>query len=1212
MPREAVLQAAFNRGIVSRLSLARTDIKRVALSAEIQTNWMPRVLGSMMLRPGLGYIDSTRANGFAVHLPFIFSLEDTAILELTDAKARVRIDEAVVTRPAVSTAVVNDGFTLADPGFNKLANPATLPAASGSGVAFSADGQLMAVVNSAGTAPTLAIYSISGTTFTKLSDPASLPPGSCSDVAFSPNGQFLAVSSGTSPFVTIYSISGTGAGATFTKLADPATLPAGTALGVAFSPNSDFLAVAHGTTPFVTIYSISGTTFTKLANPASLPAAGGNGVAFNQAGTFLAVAHSTTPFVTIYSISGSTFTKIADPASLPASTGNAVAFSRDGLHMAVGHATTPFVTIYSISGTTFTKLSNPATLPDSAGNSVAFSSDNQFLCVATSTTQFLTLYQYLSGVWTKIADPGTLPAGGADACAFSANNRFLAIAHATTPFITIYEAYTWLDLDQAGATSSYLGSNLLALTGTLYTEAKRVQAVSLLNADKNIEHALNITVSTGPVKFRVGSTFGAEDLIGETMLEEGYHSLAFTPTTNLFFIQVSGATQYTTLVDTITVAGAGDMELVTPFLTADLRNIRWQQSADVIYLACDGYPQYKIQRRGARSWSLVYYRPADGPFRDQNTSFITISTSALTGTANLTASQDIFRPGHQGALFKVRSIGQTVQLSATGANQFSSDIRVTGVGTARSITVVRSGTWSATVTLQRSLTAPGSWTDVATFTTNGTATYTDDLDNQVVYYRIGVKTGDYTSGTAVLTLSYASGGLDGIMRISRYTSGFQVAGQILQPFGALTASENWSEGAWSSYRGFPTAVGLFESRLEWAGKDKVWGSVVDAFESFDPEVEGDSGPFARSIGEGPVDKFAWLLALQRLILGAEMAEFSAKSSNFDEPLTPSNFNLKASSTQGSAPVPAVKIDNTGIFADRSATKLFQLSYNVDTYDYGASDLTLLCPELLEAGVVRIAVQRRPDTRVHVVLADGTAGIMVLEPGEEVTCWVTVETDGLIEDVVILPGAPEDKVYYTVNRTINGVTKRYLEKWALESEGRGAVLTKLADSFKVYQGAATATITGAGHLEGKTVTVWADGIDVGTKVVSGGQFTLDVAASTVVYGLYYEALFKGTKLAYAAGGGTALNRRKRLIALGLTLADTHAQGLEVGDDFTNMVDLPSVEAGQVVDPNSIWSEFEYDLFAINSTWKVDSRLCLRAASPRACTVLGASMVIETNG
>ena len=108
MATERPILLAFNRGIVDRLALARIDLKRMALSAAVQTNWMPRVLGSMMLRPGLGYTGSTRNNAQAKHFPFVFSTSDIALLELTDSVLRVKLSETPITRPAV-TAVVSNG-----------------------------------------------------------------------------------------------------------------------------------------------------------------------------------------------------------------------------------------------------------------------------------------------------------------------------------------------------------------------------------------------------------------------------------------------------------------------------------------------------------------------------------------------------------------------------------------------------------------------------------------------------------------------------------------------------------------------------------------------------------------------------------------------------------------------------------------------------------------------------------------------------------------------------------------------------------------------------------------------------------------------------------------------------------------------------------------------------------------------------------------------
>ncbi len=42
---------SFNRGVVSRLALARLDLKRLVMSAEQQTNWMPRIKTLNVARP---------------------------------------------------------------------------------------------------------------------------------------------------------------------------------------------------------------------------------------------------------------------------------------------------------------------------------------------------------------------------------------------------------------------------------------------------------------------------------------------------------------------------------------------------------------------------------------------------------------------------------------------------------------------------------------------------------------------------------------------------------------------------------------------------------------------------------------------------------------------------------------------------------------------------------------------------------------------------------------------------------------------------------------------------------------------------------------------------------------------------------------------------------------------------------------------------------
>lgn len=887
---------AFNRGVVSPLALARVDLKRLALSAEQQTNWMPRSLGSMMLRPGLGYIGSTKSDAAAKHIPFIFSTDDTAILELTDSVLRVRVSESVISRGSVSSAVTNGNFT------------------------------------------------------------------------------------------------------------------------------------------------------SNITN--------------------------------------------------------------------------------------------------------------------------------------------------------------------------------WTDADESGAASTWHASGYAQLVGTGFNSAILRQEVTVAGADQGDEHALRIVVVRGRVTLRVGSSAGGQQYISDTALGVGTHSIAFTPTGN-FHIQLANRSAAAALVDSINVEGSGNLELPTPWLAADLDNVRWSQSGDVVFVACEGYQQRRIERRATRSWSIVLYQPEDGPFRVVNTSTITLAPSAVTGDITLTASKDLFRSTHVGALFRISSVGQRVELDIGAENQFTDEIKITG--TSRSFTIVKSGTWTATLTLQRSVSEPGAWVDVTTFTTAGNTTYDDGLTNQIIYYRIGVKTGAYTSGTVEAALEFAAGSITGIVRVTGFTSATQVSASVLEALGGTTASDDWSEGEWSDFRGWPTSVALYEGRLWWAGKDKIIASVSDAFESFDDEIEGDSAPINRSIGSGPVDTINWLLPLQRLLVGAEGAELSARSSSFDEPLTPTNFNIKEASTQGSKAIAAVKADSRGIYVQRSGLRVYELAYDINANDYASTDLTILVPEFGDPGFTHMAVQRQPDTRVHCLRSDGTVAVMLYNPAEDLKCWVDVETDGTVEDIFVLPGTEEDAVYYLVNRTINGGTKRYLEKWALESACRGATLNKQADSYITFtNGPASATVTGLTHLIGESVVVWADGKclddaagDIATFTVNGsGEITLtdggaSYAATTGIVGLPYCARFKSAKMAYAASMGTALGQRKRITSLGLILYKTHHLGLTFGRDFDNMDDLPQVVEGATVTTDTIHDQLDLDALAFPGAIDTDSRLCLEANAPRPCSIMAAIAGVATD-
>lgn len=768
----------------------------------------------------------------------------------------------------------------------------------------------------------------------------------------------------------------------------------------------------------------------------------------------------------------------------------------------------------------------------------------------------------------------------------------------------------WTDDDGSGAASTWETGGYMKLLGTGSASARRYQQVSVTGDDVGVVHALRIAIERGPVLLRVGSSAGADDVFRQAVLRTGVHSIAFQADAD-FYVQFSSSLDYPVLVDSCVLEAVDDdtpVSLPTPWSTvADCKKVRWQQSGDVVFAACEGYRPRRIERRPNNSWSIVEYAPEDGPFRTENTSSLSLTPSALSGEITLTASETLFQSGHEGALFQLTSEGQTVSSDLAAELTYTNSIRVTGVGKSRLFSISITGTWSGTITLQESIAEEGSWSDTPgmSWTANASTTHKDiDDNNQIVYYRIGFKAGDYTSGTATVTLQYDGGSITGVVQVTDVASATSATANVISDLGEAAATTHWAEGAWSDVQGWPEAVTIWEGRLWWPSAGRNYASVSDALESFDPDYEGDAGPINRRVGDGPALRSNWMLPLQRLIVGTDQAEFSIRSNSFDEPVTPSNYNSKEPTSKGSAPLPAVKADGRGYFVDRSTKRLFEMAYNGQTYDFGALDLTVLVPEIGEAGFARIAVQSDPDFRVHAVREDGTVGILVRDPAEEVICWTDIETDGDVEDVVVLPSDDGDRVFYRVKRTIDGNTVRYLEEWAAGTDCVGGTLNLQADSFITGAGA----VDGLDHLEGETVVIWGDGEDQGTGVVSSGAVSGQSHTSWMA-GLTYDATYKSAKLATQLQDGTTLTQRARINSVGLILVNTHPEGLQVGPTFDTMDALPLTEGGAAVDTDDIWETYDEGMVEFPGDWTVDPRICMKASSPRNCAVSAAIISVD---
>jgi hypothetical protein len=81
-------------------------------------------------------------------------------------------------------------------------------------------------------------------------------------------------------------------------------------------------------------------------------------------------------------------------------------------------------------------------------------------------------------------------------------------------------------------------------------------------------------------------------------------------------------------------AGSAAYEISTPYLTAELFDIKFSQSADIMYICHPNHAARKLSRTGHTSWTLTEIDFTDGPYLSENITSTTLTPSGTTGSYN--------------------------------------------------------------------------------------------------------------------------------------------------------------------------------------------------------------------------------------------------------------------------------------------------------------------------------------------------------------------------------------------------------------------------------------------------------------------------------------------------------------------------------------------------------------------------------------------------
>lgn len=630
--------------------------------------------------------------------------------------------------------------------------------------------------------------------------------------------------------------------------------------------------------------------------------------------------------------------------------------------------------------------------------------------------------------------------------------------------------------------------------------------------------------------FSNGDTVVISGVVGMTQVNGKRFKVASVATNTFALQDIDGNNVNTSSYTTYVSGGVANRvyTLTTTYETADLPEIKFAQSADVMYICHPDFPVRKLSRTGHTNWTITNVDFSNGPFLDHNITTTTLNPSN-------------------------RQAGQTTTVTASSTTGINDD--------------------------------------------NG---FTSDDIGRLVHFD------------------------DGHFKITSITSTTVVVGTVIKTFTASAASTDWALGAWSEYTGYPSCVTFYEQRLVFAGTQHqpqtLYFSKSGDYENMDDNYHGtvaDDDAVIYTIASNQVNAIRFLSATRTLIVGTVGGEFSVSGGGTDDPVTPTNILIKKQSNHGCANIDAIPVGNVTLFLQRAKRKIRELAYNFDVDGYVAPDMTILAEHISETGINEMSYQQEPNQIIWCVRGDGKLIGLTYQREQQVVAWHQHIFGGafgtgiaMCESIATIP--TDDKEYQTwviIKRTVNGVTRRYIEYInQFDFDETDNTNFNFLDSQLAYSGSATTTITGLDHLEGQTVSVLADGSTHPDKTVSGGSITLSRSSTKVKVGLKYTSLLQTMRIDAGAQNGTSQAKTKRIYNITVRLYES--VGVEVGPDLNNMEAIPFRSSAAAMDKAIPVYTGDKDI-EFRGNYESDGFIFVRQTQPLPLTILSLYPDLTTN-
>ena len=674
-----------------------------------------------------------------------------------------------------------------------------------------------------------------------------------------------------------------------------------------------------------------------------------------------------------------------------------------------------------------------------------------------------------------------------------------------------------------------------------------------------------------------------------------------THTFELSGIDTSGYTAYSS-------AGTAEKvyEIATSFTSAQVFDLKFTQSADVMYIVHPLHEPTKLTRTGHSAWTIAEVDFQVGPFLDLNTTTTTLTTSATTIGAGRTLTASA-------SLFASTDVGRSVKLG-DGWGKITGYTSVTEV----TWTIVVAATDSGSVTW-----SIGAWSDTTGFP-SAVSFYEQRLvfagstnNPQTIWASESGSYEDFDAGDAdpadAFTYTIAANRVNVIRWLAPArdlivgTAGGEF--RVGRPTGEPLKPDNVTITQQTTYGGHttqPIQIGsavLFVQRQKQKVREFAYRFEDDAYVAPDmtllaEHITGD-GIDDVDFAQEP-ESIYWAVREDGVLLGMTYQReedvvawhrhlFGGTDQNCT--ITVSDYaniqtgtTLKFTKSDGTTVTFTSTTGTAGTDEFKTETNNNTTADNIYTAINTHADFTVANP----AAAIVTVFETTPA---------GT-GLLTVESSDTVRLTTTDEKTSKVKSVASISETLENQVWIVIERIVNGSTVKYVE-----------YLDKTLNMDSGLSGTVTGsstTVTSLDHLEGETVQILIDDAVYPVQKVSSGAITVSLpstfASKTIEVGLGYKSTIKTMRVEAGAEAGTAQGRKKRYNEVTVRLYNTVGATVN-GDQIPFRTSASPM--GQPI------SSFTGDKRVSNLGWDREGQVTVQQTQPLPMTILGITGTLVTS-